>query len=265
MTLPPIAVVIPSYQQAAYLRAALDSILNQNYPALELIVMDGGSTDGSRAILEAYAPRLTAGVSEADRGQSHAINKGFARSTAPIMTWLNSDDELLPNALHTIGEIFSRFPQVNWLTGQPANMDADGQMRVSRFKAGRRRSWIERGWYHGRLWGFIRQEGTFWRRSLWEQAGAAVDEDKHYTMDYDLWQRFAAYTDLYTVDQPLAAFRHHAAQKTAALDQYYAEAGIHTPKAARLVMLPVRAITAPLMWRLSPRILRKNGAWRVYS
>lgn len=261
--LPRISVVVPSFNQAAFLPAALDSLLDQGYPDLELIVIDGGSTDGSAAVLEAYRPRLTFAVSEPDRGQSHAINKGFARATGAVLSWLNSDDLLLPGALAAVGEIFAAFPQVQWLTGQPANLRANGDLHHSPLKSGRFAGAIRRGWYHGRALGFIRQEGTFWRRELWERAGGAVDEDRHYTMDYALWRRFATYAPLVTVAQTLAAFREHPAQKTANLDGYYAEAGVRLPDAARLIMLPLRAALAPLTWPLAPRVVRRADGWAL--
>lgn len=258
---PRISVIVPSLNQAAYLPAALDSLLEQGYANLEVIVIDGGSTDGSAEILRAYAPQLAYSVSEPDKGQSQAINKGFARATGDILTWLNSDDLLLPGALQAAGEIFAAFPQVQWLTGQPANLGADGVTRYFPLKTGYFRGAIRRGWYHGRALGFIRQEGTFWRRALWERTGGALDEARYYTMDYDLWRRFARHAPLVAVGQTLAVFREHAAQKTAALDGYYAEAGVHLPQAARFMALPARALISPLAWRIAPRAVRQHSAW----
>ena len=262
MALPRISIVTPSYNQAAFLHKTLDSVLDQNYPNLEYIVIDGGSTDGSTNILREYGSNLAYWVSEPDQGQSHAINKGFARATGEILTWLNSDDMLLPGSLHSVGEIFARYPQILWLTGQPANLDVRDHLRVSPLKTGRFRTLIRHGWYHGRGLGFIRQEGTFWRRSLWEQVGAAINEAKHYAMDADLWRRFAHHTDLVTVDMPLAAFRAQPQQKTAQLDRYYAEAGVKLPRAVRFAMLPIRAAFTLLSWRFAPRVVRSGDEWR---
>jgi glycosyltransferase involved in cell wall biosynthesis len=263
LSLPRISVVVPSYNQATYLRATLDSLLSQNYPDLEILVMDGGSTDGSAEILREYAPHLAAAVSKPDRGQAHAINKGMAQATGAILTWLNSDDVMLPGALQAVGEISAAFPQVHWLTGQPANLNPDGTPRPFPVRTGYFRSAVRRGWYHGRALGFIRQEGTFWRRALWEQAGSMVEEARHYTMDYALWKHLARYAPLVTVDQPLAAFRQHPAQKTASLDAYYAEANIRLPHAARWVMLPARAMIGPLAWRWTPHVVRTDAGWAL--
>lgn len=260
---PRISVVVPSLNQATYLAATLDSLLDQDYPNLEILAIDGSSTDGSAEILRAYAPRLAYSISEPDKGQSEALNKGFVRATGDILTWLNSDDLLLPGALRAAGEIFAAFPQVQWLTGQPANLGADGITRYFPFKTGYFAGAIRRGWYHGRALGFIRQEGTFWRRALWERAGGALDEARYYTMDYDLWRRFANHAPLVAAGQALAVFREHAAQKTATLDGYYAEAGVHLPQAARFITLPARGLIGPLAWRIAPHIVRQHSSWAL--
>ncbi len=261
MTYPTITLVTPSYNQAAYLEATIRSVLDQDYPALRFIIMDGGSTDGSVEIIQHYADKLTYWISTRDGGQSDAINKGFAIAPAPeiepnneIMTWLNSDDVLLPGALRRVGGIFADYSSIEWLTGQPANMDVVGKLRLGRMKTGHSRSLIRRGWYHGRGLGFIRQEGTFWRRSLWNKV-SGINPGLHYAMDFDLWRRFAAHAPLVTVDQHLAAFRTQPEQKTSALDKYYAEAGVTLPNAIRTVALPLRAIFTFASWPSMPRVL----------
>lgn len=255
MSLPTITLVTPSYNQAPYLEATIRSVLDQAYPVLRYIIMDGGSTDGSVEIIKRYADNLTYWVSQKDGGQSDAINKGFAYAQPDdIMTWLNSDDVLLPGALKRVGEIFERYSQIQWLTGQPANMDADGaHLKLGRLKTGHSRDLIRRGWYHGRGLGFIRQEGSFWRKSLWDAVGG-INPDLHYAMDFDLWRRFAAHSPLVTVDQHLAAFRTQPQQKTSTIDKYYAEAGIHLPHTARFIALPLRAIFTAVSWPFMPRV-----------
>jgi glycosyltransferase involved in cell wall biosynthesis len=261
--LPTITIVTPSYQQAAYLARTLESVHSQGYPALEHIVIDGGSTDGSADVIRAYAPKLAYWESTRDRGQSHALNKGFARATGQVLTWLNSDDVLMPGALHAVGAVFAAFPAVHWLTGQPMNISADDVLAPFPLKTGRFRALIRRGLYHGRALGFIRQEGTFWRRALWEQAGGSVDEARHYTMDAALWMRFADCADLYTLDRALAAYRVHAAQKTADLDRYYAEWGVRVPGWVRPLAVPVRAAFTLAAWPFAPRIVQAGGGWQV--
>ncbi len=266
-TLPTITIVTPSFNQVAYLEKTIRSVLDQQYPALRYIIIDGGSTDGSVDIIRRHESQLAYWVSEKDAGQSDAINKGF-KVTSPhrigegdsdIMTWLNSDDILLPGALNTVGETFARYPQIMWLTGQSANTDVQDNLRLSRLKTGHFRSLIQRGWYHGRGLGFIRQEGTFWRRELWEQSGGYIDVSKRYAMDFDLWRRFADYADLVTADQHLAAFRFQPEQKTAVIERYYAEAGITLPHAARIFALPTRVLFTWMSWPFAPRVVWRGG------
>lgn len=263
MTLPTITIITPSYNQAAYLEATIRSVIEQDYPTLRYIIMDGGSTDGSVEIIKRYADHLTYWVSEKDGGQSDAINKGF-RHALPIstpneiMTWLNSDDILLPGALKQVGAIFAEYSQIQWVTGQPANLDVDGKhLRLGRMKTGRSRDLIRRGWYHGRGLGFIRQEGTFWRRSLWESIGG-INPNLHYAMDFDLWKRFASHAPLVTVDQHLAAFRTQPMQKTSAIDKYYEEAGVTLPNTVRGIALPLRAVFTLATWSFMPRVITRG-------
>lgn len=264
MTFPPITIITPSYNQVAYLETTIRSVIDQDYPALRFIIMDGGSTDGSVEIIRRYADKLAYWVSEKDGGQSDAINKGFQQAlgtAAPdeIMTWLNSDDILLPGALKRVGEVFAQYPQIEWLTGQPANLDAAGQqLKLGRLKTGRSRDLIRRGWYHGRGLGFIRQEGTFWRRSLWDKIGG-INSNLHYAMDFDLWRRMAIHVPLVTVDQHLAAFRTQPQQKTSAIEKYYTEAGVTLPNGVRTAVLPARAIFTLITWSFMPRVLIRGG------
>jgi hypothetical protein len=217
---PRISVITPSLNQGAFLEEAILSVLNQNYPNLEYIVVDGGSTDGSIEIIKRYAHRLTWWVSEPDDGHYNAINKGFARTTGEIMAWLNSDDKYLPWTLSTVADVLSTLPQVEWVTSL-FHMFWDEQGRAVQCEAhpGFSRELILRG---GTLlgsgwpsWAFIQQESTFWRRSLWTRVGSQIDTQWSLAGDFDLWMRFAREAEVYSVPLPLAGFRRHAQQKTA--------------------------------------------------
>lgn len=261
--LPLISIVTPSYNQASYLRRTLESLLGQGYPRLELIVIDGGSNDGSVEIIREFADHIAYWVSEPDRGQSHAINKGFARATGDVFGWLNSDDLLLPGALMAVGEIFAAYPEIGWITGRTTLVDVDDRLsQVWLKRKPRFRRLIAGGWYHGRALGFINQEGTFWRRALWELAGGHVDETRHYSMDYELWRRFARYADLVSVDRSLGAFRKQPNQKTSQLDAYFKEAGVRLPAAARFVAWPIRGAFTILSWPFAPRLIYDSQAGR---
>lgn len=129
-TLPRISILVPNYNGGATLERCLRSVLDQQYPDLELLVADGGSTDGSRAILQRYADRLTWWCSEPDRGQSHAINKAYARATGSVVNWLCSDDELLPGALAAVGRWWAEHPDDDVLCG-PCRVEFDDQPQRS--------------------------------------------------------------------------------------------------------------------------------------
>ena len=128
-SLPTISIVTPSFNQRVFLPAAMSSILGQEYPALEYVVIDGGSTDGSVDVIRSEAGRLAYWCSEPDGGQYKGINKGFARTRGDIMAWLNADDMYTPWALSVVGEVFAQLPEVQWLTTAcPLSLDARGRV-----------------------------------------------------------------------------------------------------------------------------------------
>lgn len=224
--LPLISVVMPSLNQVSWLEAAIRSVLLQKYPSLELIVVDGGSTDGSIEVLRRYERWLT-WTSGPDGGHYDAVNQGFARSSGTVMGWLNSSDMLLPGGLETVGGAFAADPSLRWLTsGVPGNYHPDGILRFpprGRYGVRFRQPWIQKGWYEGRLLGWIQQESTYWTRSLWNEADGRLDDAFPLSADWDLWRRFARLAPLKAVDEPIGAFRVHEGQKTEILDAYYRE------------------------------------------
>ena len=257
--LPRITIVTPSFNQVSFIADTLKSVLDQGYPNLEYIVMDGGSTDGSVEVIRHHADRLAYWASQPDQGQADAITRGFARATGEVMTWLNSDDILMPGALNLVGSVFATHPQIQWLTGWPTNLDETGAIVRKGLPTGYYRSLIRAGWYHGRGLGFIRQEGTFWLRELWIRVGGALDRRRYYSMDADLWRRFAEHAPLVAIRAPLAAFRVQPHRKSAAIESYYQEAGIRVPAATRLAMLPLRVVLAFLSRWTTPRLVYSNG------
>ena len=229
-SLPRISVVTPCLNQAAFLEETILSVLDQNYPNLEYAIVDGGSTDGTIEILKKYSDRLTWWVSEPDAGHYDAINKGFAHTTGEIMAWINSDDKYLPWTFSAVVDVMTSLPQVEWLTSLfHLFWDEHGQAVSCEFHPGFSRELILRG---GTLlgsgwpsWAFMQQESTFWRRSLWERAGARIDTNWSLAGDFDLWMKFAQQAEVYSLQVPLAGFRRHNQQKTARqMDEYLRQA-----------------------------------------
>jgi glycosyltransferase involved in cell wall biosynthesis len=235
---PTLSLVTPSFNQAQFIGATFDSVFAQNYPALDYVVVDGGSNDGSRELISARSGQLAWWCSEPDRGMYDALNKGFAHTRGEIMGWLNSDDLLLPGALRAIGEIFDRFPDVQWLSSLTLSTwtptgNCSGTATIEGFSHA---AFLEGGYLPGggRHYGWIPQESTFWRRALWEKAGGCVDASLKLAGDYELWSRFFRHAELTGTPTPLGGFRTHAAQKSRALDDYLTEAHRVTNTAAQL-------------------------------
>lgn len=206
-SLPKISIVTPNYNYAATLERTLCSVLHQNYPNLEYIVIDGGSTDASLEIIECYTNQLTYWKSQPDGGQYAAINKGFAKASGEIFAWLNSDDIFLPWTLHVVAEIFTQFPEIDWITGRPCQIQ-NGVLREVGSARPYPQEFLQAGLFRGDVLGWVQQESTFWRRSLWEKAGP-LREDLHYAADFELWTRFAQHTQLVTTPCILGGFWEH--------------------------------------------------------
>ena len=205
---PSISVVTPSFNQAAYLERTLRSVLDQGYERLEYLVLDGGSSDGSAQLLEAYADKLAYWVSEPDNGQSAAVNAGWRRSSGDILGWINSDDYYLPGALRFVGDYFARHPETVFLYGRCEVVDANGV----------RRGILGHPYDRAGMLNGIQpmpQPSTFIRRSVFEAVGP-IDESLHYSMDFDFFLRAAGHAAPVFVDRPLAAFTVHQDAKTSA-------------------------------------------------
>lgn len=225
-----ISIVTPSFNQGRFIEETIASVLDQGCSDLEYIVIDGGSDDETLDIIKKYENRLAHWVSEPDGGQYDALNKGFAKSTGEIMGWLNSDDKYTPWTLSVAAEIFRQLPEVEWLTSMyPLVWDEKGRA----VRCAPRGPFNGNDFFKGdnlpgmgrQATGWIQQEATFWRRSLWERAGGSLDASMRYAGDFDLWARFFKFGVLYAVDVPLGGFRRYGAQKTGtAPDKYKQEA-----------------------------------------
>lgn len=198
-----ISIVTPSFNQGDYIEETIRSVLDQGYKNLEYIVIDGGSTDKTKDVLEKYSARLHYIQSQPDGGHGNALNQGFSRSTGEVMGWLNSDDKYYPWTLATVSQIFERFPQVHWIVGLNSWFNKDGAaIKVERHP---------KNVFDFLLGDFawIQQESVFWRRGLWERAGARINEDFKLMVDGELWSRFFLYEQLYSVDCLLGGYRSH--------------------------------------------------------
>ena len=213
---PKVTIVTPNYNLGEYLEQTILSILNQNYPNLEYIIIDGGSTDNSVEIIKKYEDKLAFWVSESDNGMYDAIQKGFDKSTGEIMGWLNSDDMLHPNSLFYIADIFCTFPNVEWIQGRPSFFDKDGGL----FNVGDIKRWSK---YHFLTGNFqwIQQESTFWKRDLWIKTGGSLNTKLQLAGDFDLWLRFFDKSSLYSTSVILGGFRHRINQLSKEKYQQY--------------------------------------------
>ena len=184
--LPKISIVTPSFNQGQYLEETILSVLNQDYPALEFFIIDGGSTDGSVEIIKKYAHRLTYWESKPDRGQSHAINKGFRMASGEIVAWLNSDDLLAPGALKVVAQAWQKNPRLGLISGQTEIIDQAGKPTGNVFGS-------EPNVINSLLSSEnpVSQPSTFFSTSALKEVGF-LDETLHMSMDWDLWLRIGA-------------------------------------------------------------------------
>lgn len=204
---PLVSIVTPSYNQAPFLEETLRSVLDQDYPRVEYIVIDGGSTDGSLEIIRKYQDRLTRWISEPDLGQADAINKGFSQSTGEILAWLNSDDTYAPGAISEAVAFLTEHPEIGMVYGNAYYIDGQGR-RVGRYPA---RPTDYKGLRRGV--NTVSQQSMFFRSLLWRMVGP-LDPSFYYAMDYDLWVRIAAVTPIAFCDRYWANFRLHGKSKS---------------------------------------------------
>jgi len=189
---------------ARYIEDTIRSIVDQGYPNLEYMIVDGASTDGTVDIIRKYEKHLSWWVSQPDKGVYEALNTGFARATGEIMGWLNASDKLHTKGLFVVGSVFAELPEVEWITGRPTKFSSTG-MTV--------KVWPVPRWSRMRFLAgankYIQQESTYWKRSLWEKAGGALSTEFRAEGDFDLWVRFFRHTQLYSVEALIAGYRAH--------------------------------------------------------
>ncbi len=216
---PRISIITPSYNQGCYIETTIRSVLLQYYPNLEYIIIDGGSTDNTIEIIKKYESGITYWVSEVDRGQTHAINKGLAKATGDILAYLNSDDYYLPGALFKVAEHFCQNPETDLLYGRCRYVDQQGQ------KIGEQLGEISQFDQIVDLWGvwwqkrqFVQPE-VFWSRRISDRIGK-FNESLYYVMDYEYWCRILLAGGRIThIDDELSCFRFTTTQKSSQSNQ----------------------------------------------
>jgi glycosyltransferase involved in cell wall biosynthesis len=208
---PLVTIITPSFNQAGYLEATIQSVLSQDYPRIEYMVVDGGSTDGTVDVIRKYESKLAWWVSEKDKGQTDAINKGFARAKGEILAWINSDDSYEPGAVSAAVGYLQEQPGVGMVYGDCNFINETGQV-IGKFNSAQTDyRLLRRGYVH------IPQQTMFFRTGLWRQVGP-LDPSFFFAMDYDLWTRIAARTQLKYVPEIRANFRLHVSGKTIIAD-----------------------------------------------
>lgn len=210
--LPLVSIVTPSFNQARFLEATIRSVLSQDYPRLEYVIVDGGSTDGSVEVIKKYSHRLVWWVSEPDKGQTDAINKGLGRASGKILAWLNSDDTYEPGAVAAVVKFLQEHSEVGLVYGDANYINEDGRV-IGKFPAAQTDlNRLRQGYVH------IPQQAAFFRSDLWRSVGP-LDPSFYFAMDYDLWVRIAARARVKYVSQTWANFRLHNLAKTIAADE----------------------------------------------
>ncbi len=205
---PKISIVTPNYNYGKFLEETIRSVLLQGYPNLEYIIIDGGSTDNSVEIIKKYEPWLAYWVSEPDKGQSNAINKGFSKATGDIYAWLNSDDKYLVYTLRTIAEWAQANPDSGAFAGGAQRINEKDQVVFERYPTGLSFEEIL-NWNHH----YLPQASCFFRSTIWIKCGP-LDETLHFQMDYDLWLKIAKVSKFTKIPKILSRDLLHKEAKT---------------------------------------------------
>ncbi len=221
---PRVSIITPSYNHREFIERTLLSVLCQDYPNLEYIVVDGASQDGTVEVLERYRPHLGHLIIEPDQGQSDALNKGFALATGEILAYLNSDDCYAgPEVVSAAVAFLDQHPETDLVYGRRHFIDAQGVFQIARpYQPFNRRLLY--------LADYIPQECTFWRRGIFERAGNHISTEFNFAMDYELWFRFLeSGAEFLAVDHLFGLFRWYPNQKS---QEQWHEKGL--PEIARL-------------------------------
>jgi glycosyltransferase involved in cell wall biosynthesis len=209
---PLVSIVTPSFNQGRFLERTIQSVLSQNYQPIEYIIIDGGSSDDSVEIINKFSNKLKYWVSEPDRGQTNAINKGFDHSNGQILAWLNSDDEYAPDAVTEAVDFLQDHPEIGLVYGD-ANFIDDNDRVIGKFPARQTDlKKLQRGYVH------IPQQSAFFRADLWREV-EPLDPNFFFAMDYDLWVRLSKISEIKYLPHTWSNFRLHTHAKTITTDE----------------------------------------------
>lgn len=274
-----ISVVTPCLNAAGSIGQTMQSVINQQDPALEYIVVDGGSIDGTQDVISRHLHDVALYLTRPDGGQYHAIQEGLRQSSGDIQAWLNADDIYFPWTLSTVREIFESFPKIDWIIGIPTHLNSRGQLiRVKASVPAYRSRDIREGWHRANYAGYLQQESMFWRRSLWERAGGQLALALRYAADFELWTRFAALAELHPVWAPLAGFRHRPGEQLSSRYRGEYEKEVESVCATKQPPpflwrwgarrgVPCQMLIGMLHWARAPVVAysHESGQWEVRS
>ena len=259
-----VSIVTPSFNQDRYLEETIQSVLSQDYPQIEYIIVDGCSTDETLRIIKKYEHKLAWWTSETDQGQTDAINKGFARARGDILAWINSDDTYEPGAIAAAVNYLQDHPEIGMVYGDCNYIDESGNV-IGKFHAAQTDyRLLRQGYTH------IPQQTMFFRAELWKQVGP-LDPSFYFAMDYDLWTRIAARAQIKYLPQTWANFRLHTAGKTTLADDrcwpemvrvHYRDGGSFFSVIVAKYYL--RKLIAPVWNRRRHKILKKGAKVRSH-
>jgi glycosyltransferase involved in cell wall biosynthesis len=205
---PRISIVTPSYNQGQFIEECIRSVLLNGYRNIELIIIDGGSVDNTVEILERYDAQTFFWVSEPDQGQSHALNKGFAKASGSIMAWICADDIYLPGAFLRAAEFFHNNPDAEFLYGDGQLINEHSEL-IRNVNSG---PVLDRNNFHN--YNYVFSTTSFWKDSLWKRSGGYIDESNNWTMDWELFIRMNQKAELHYRPGRVSCLRHHSDTKT---------------------------------------------------
>jgi glycosyltransferase involved in cell wall biosynthesis len=202
-----ISIVVPCYNMEQYIEKTIQSIINQQYPNLELIIVDGGSTDKTLDILSRYTKYIHLLISEKDEGQYNAINKGLSKATGDVLAWLNADDVYFPWTFEHVSIFFNNYPKQSWISGSTSLMNEKGVINgLNDNIITKPNYFVKNGWFRSGLYGYLQQEGMFWKKELWDKVGG-LNENYKLAADFELWTKFSNHSTLVSFGLPLSCFR----------------------------------------------------------